>query len=129
MKGGDRGIDGVITVAEVKNGKQNYSRVLVQVKGGNVGSGDLRDFRGTIEREKALGGIFITLHSATKPMLKEAVEAGTFTYALTNQKYPTIQIITVEDLLRGVRPNLPNVVGYAKAAAASKYVSERQTLL
>jgi hypothetical protein len=36
-------------------------RVVVQVKSGKVKSGDIRDLVGTVEREKATIGIFITL--------------------------------------------------------------------
>ena len=60
-KGMDRGIDGVRWVrASPKDG--DFEKVLVSVKGGeNVGSAMVRDLKGTIEREGALGGMFITL--------------------------------------------------------------------
>jgi restriction endonuclease Mrr len=116
MKGADRGIDGVITFIDVQGTKQEYRKLLVQVKGGHVSASHMRDFVGTIQREKAQGGVFISLAPATKPMVKDAVEAGTFTYGLTGQKYPVVQIFTVEELLAGKRPAVPNLVGYAKAA-------------
>jgi site-specific DNA-methyltransferase (adenine-specific) len=116
MKGADRGIDGIITYIDVQGTKQEYRKLLVQVKGGHVSAAHMRDFIGTIQREKATGGVFITLEQPTKPMEKDAVEAGTFTYALTGQSYPVVQLLTVEDLLAGKRPAVPNLVGYAKAA-------------
>ncbi|HYC59207.1 MAG TPA: DNA methyltransferase [Thermoanaerobaculia bacterium] len=118
MKGADRGIDGVITFIDVQGTKQEYRKLLVQVKGGHLSAPHMRDFVGTIQREKAQGGVFISLEPPTKPMMKEAVEAGTFTYALTGQKYPVVQLLTVEELLAGERPAVPNLVGYAKAAPA-----------
>lgn len=130
MKGADRGVDGVITLIEpTRTGRTTYHRVIVQVKGGHVAASQLRDFRGTIEREKAVAGVFVTLEPPTKAMRQEAVDAGNFTYALTSRKYPVIQIITVEELLNGVRPDLPNVVAYAKVARSSRAVPEQGNLL
>jgi DNA modification methylase len=130
MKGADRGIDGVITLVEpVSGGKTKFHRVLVQVKGGHVSAAQLRDFRGTIQREKALGGVFITLEPPSKPMVQEAVEVGMFSYELTGRKYPMIQIFTVEQLLSGERPDLPNVIAYAKQAAPATAVPEQGRLL
>jgi restriction endonuclease Mrr len=118
MEGADRGIDGVITFPDQTPGttKTEYRKILVQVKGGHVGSPQMRDFRGTIEREKAAGGLFITLQDTGKPMEKEAVEAGQYEHHLTGQKYQRIQIITVEDLLDGKLPDLPAIMSYAKQA-------------
>ena len=59
-KGADKGIDGNIYF-----GKTN--RALVSVKAGdNVGVAMIRDLRGTIERERADIGIFLTLTPPTK---------------------------------------------------------------
>jgi DNA modification methylase len=130
MKGADRGIDGIITIVEpATGGGVQYRKVIVQVKGGHISSPHLRDFRGTIEREKALGGVFITMESPTRPMVQEATEAGAFTYSMNNQKYPVIQIITVAELLDGKRPNLPNVLAYAKQAQLATAVPEQGSLL
>lgn len=130
MKGADKGIDGIITIVEpAVTGGVQYRKVIVQVKGGHISSPHLRDFRGTIEREKALGGVFVTMEPPTKPMTHEATEAGTFTYSMNNQKYPVIQIITVAELLDGKRPNLPNVIAYAKQAQLATAVPEQGSLL
>lgn len=40
-------------------------RVLVQVKSGHVNSGDIRDLVGTVQREQAAMGVFITLDPPT----------------------------------------------------------------
>ncbi len=130
MKGADRGIDGLITLIEpTPAGKTVYHHVLVQVKGGHPSAAQVRDFRGTIVRERALGGVFVTLEDPTKPMIQEAVEAGMFDYELTGRSYPVIQIMTVDKLLGGRRPDLPNVVAYAKRAASSTAVPEQGSLL
>ena len=70
-------------------------------------SGDIRDFRGTIEREKADYGIFITLESPTQDMKREALSAG-FMKTIWDESMPKIQIVTIEELLRGMRPEMPS---------------------
>ena len=62
-KGSDKGIDGVINFIEDE--KKLPQKVLVQVKSGKVNSGLIRDFRGTLERENAAMGIFVTLDRPT----------------------------------------------------------------
>jgi site-specific DNA-methyltransferase (adenine-specific) len=73
-KGSDKGIDGVINF--VDDSSRKPKRALVQVKSGKVKSGDIRDLRGTVEREKAALGVFITLEESTRDMRTEAVSAG-----------------------------------------------------
>ncbi len=56
-------------------------------------------------------------------MLQEAVDAGTFTVPITNKfEFPKIQILTVEELLRGKKTNLPQglVKNYYKEAKVVK---------
>lgn len=119
MKGADRGIDGIISFPDrnERDGRTiDYRKLLIQVKGGHVGASQVRDLVGTVQREKAAGGIFISLDESTKPMQKDAVEAGSYTYNLTGQKYPVIQLITVKELLDGKRPDHPSAIGYTKKA-------------
>jgi hypothetical protein len=67
-KGADRGIDGIINFVD---GKDDYKRAVISVKGGNTTPANaLRDLRGTMEREKAVSGIIITLAPPTGPMKK-----------------------------------------------------------
>lgn len=119
-RGSDRGIDGVIIFRDTESPTSNkpiHRKILVQVKSGeNISSKDIRDLRGTFEREKADGGIFITLAEPTKPMQKDCVEAGTYTSNFSGQKYPALQIITVKELIAGKKPNHPPVVIYTKDA-------------
>ena len=107
MRGADKGIDGIFTFLKgVKNGKEEYGKVVVQVKGGGVQRNDIATLKGDVEREKADGGLFIALEEPTRPMKEEAVSAGTFA-AFTKAEFPKIQIITVEDLINGKKPDLP----------------------
>lgn len=108
MRGADKGIDGVITIhKDIKNDKTEYGRLLVQVKSGKVQRSDIAVLKGDIEREKADGGVFITLKEPTRPMKEEAACAGAFTVNFVKQEFPKIQIITVKELLEGKRPKMP----------------------
>jgi site-specific DNA-methyltransferase (adenine-specific) len=104
-KGKDRGIDGIINFIDDAKGKPKT--VIVQVKSGHVKSGDIRDLRGTVERENAAIGIFITLEPPTNEMKREAVSAGFYKSELWQQAYPKIQILTVEELLAGAQVQMP----------------------
>ena len=97
-KGADSGIDGLIFFQdELKSAK----KIIVSVKGGEgVGVSQIRDLKGTVNREKAAIGIFVTLAEPTRPMITEAVSAGYYESPL-GKSYPKIQILTIEGLLSG----------------------------
>lgn len=103
-KGADTGIDCVL-YNPVKGTSRTYYGI-VQVKSGNVNSGQIRDFKGTMEREKADYGIFLTLEDPTEPMSKEAVVAGHFKTEW-NAPIQRVQILTIEELLEGRQPEFP----------------------
>lgn len=113
-KGADRGIDGVINFIDSSKGKPQ--RVLVQVKSGKVSSRDIRDLVGTVEREKGVIGVLITLEPPSKPMKTEALSAGYYESPVWKKKYPKIQILTIEELLNGVEIDMPPAWGTFKQA-------------
>jgi len=101
-KGADAGVDGVIYFQDAdpdKPKKAITQKVVVQVKSGKVSVKDIRELQAVIENQKAVIGVFITLENPTKPMVTEAVKAGY--YERWGQKYPKIQIRTIEELLQG----------------------------
>lgn len=104
-KGADKGIDGIINF--IDDNSKKGKRILVQVKSGKVSSRDIRDLVGTVNREKAAIGVFITLESPSKPMSKESATAGFYHSPGWNQKYPKIQILTIEQLLNGQEVQMP----------------------
>lgn len=112
-KGKDAGIDGAINFIEA-GGKAKS--VLVQVKSGHVKAGDVRDLRGTVEREGAAIGVLITLEAPTADMTKEAVSAGFYHSPGFNRDHRRIQILTVADLLHGARVDMPPAAGTFKQA-------------
>jgi site-specific DNA-methyltransferase (adenine-specific) len=113
-KGSDKGIDGVINFIDDPSGKPK--RVLVQVKSGHVKSGDIRDLRGTVEREGAAIGVFITLEPPSKDMETEAVSAGFYHSPGWGRNYPKIQILTIAELLHGAEVQMPPAHGTFKQA-------------
>jgi site-specific DNA-methyltransferase (adenine-specific) len=113
-KGKDTGIDGVITFVDDATDKPK--RVLVQVKSGHVKSGDIRDLRGTVEREGAVIGLFITLEPPSRDMLTEAAQAGFYSSPGWQRDYPRIQILTIADLLNGAEVKMPPAYGTFKQA-------------
>jgi len=116
-KGSDKGIDGIITF--IDDAYEKAKRVLVQVKSGHVKSGDIRDLRGTVERENADIGVFITLEPPSKDMITEAVSAGSYESPYWG-KCPRIQILTIADLLKGAKVNMPPAHGTFRQAQRVK---------
>ncbi|MEP0761714.1 MAG: restriction endonuclease [Chloroflexota bacterium] len=104
-RGADRGIDGLITFIDDNTARPK--RIIVQVKSGKVKSGDIRDLKGTVQREKAAMGVFITLEPPTREMVTEAVSAGFYRSPGWGRDYPRIQIRTIEELLDGAGIEMP----------------------
>ena len=102
-KGADGGIDGLIYFKP--DGKKT-ERAIISVKGGeNVGVIMIRDLAHVVERERAKIGVFLTLAPATKPMQTEAYRAGF--YETEHGRHLRIQIISVADLFRGRKADIP----------------------
>jgi len=104
-KGADRGIDGRLYFHDdERSGKTK--QILLSVKAGGVQVSQVRDLRGTVEREEAEIGAFLCFESPTKPMLREAAEAGFYT-APDGSHYPRMQILTIQEILEGKQLNYP----------------------
>lgn len=80
----------------------------------------VRDLRGVIDREKADIGVLLTMEKPSKPMMKEAAEAGSYKSPYAEERFPRLQIFTVEQLLQGVQVAYPRLldVTYKKAPRA-----------
>jgi len=101
----DKGIDGRIYFHDDPKGKER-KEIILQVKSGKVSRSMVRDLKGLVEREKAQIGVLITLRNPTRGMIGEAVSAG-FYNSPGNKQYPRIQILTIEDLIRGEKIKRP----------------------
>ena len=123
-KGADKGIDGIITFIDDAKGKPK--KIIIQVKSGKVGVSQVRDLKGTVEREKAAIGVFVSLEKPTKPMKKEAATSGFYHSPGWDKDYPRLQILTIEELLDGTevkRP--PSSVTFKRAKRVEKEDSEQ----
>jgi len=105
-KGADRGIDGRLYFHDDLTG--DSKQIIFSVKGGhNIGVSEVRDLIGVLQRERAEIGVYISFEEPTKPMLREAAEAGFYTSpgssGAEGGKYPRIQLLTIRDLLEGTK--------------------------
>ncbi|MFH1651908.1 MAG: DNA methyltransferase, partial [Chloroflexota bacterium] len=115
-KGADTGIDGYLYFMDEKN---TVKKAIISVKGGSVTVSQIRDLIGVVQREKAEMGVFLSLESATKPMQIEADSQGFYKSPL-GKDYPKIQILTVEQLLASMQPDMPPWISPVQAPAAAK---------
>ena len=112
---GDRGIDGRGAMMHVPDGTESRL-VLAQVKGGGYTASSMRDFQRVIERENAAAGIYITLERVQARSARQTTsELGTFTIGA--QRYPRLQLWSIEELLDDREPHLPDM--------ADPYTGER----
>ena len=59
------------------------------------------------QTQKAAIRVLVTLARPTPGMHDAANHAGTYTWPISDQPYPKIQMVTVADLLAGTRPQMP----------------------
>ncbi len=124
-KGADAGIDGYINFFDGKSGKAKT--VIVQVKSGQVGRNVIATLKGDMEREKAEMSLLITLRPPTRPMLDEAASAGFYTpEAYPDRQFPRVQIATIEDILNGSGPAIPQL-GLSQAPTFRRAPRRRRT--
>jgi DNA modification methylase len=128
-KGADRGIDGRLYFHDDRSGKSK--QIILSVKAGeNVNVAQVRDLRGVIEREKAEIGVLISMEPPSKPMIKEAVEAGFYKSPHVEGTFPRIQILTIAQLLKDAQIAYPRLldVTFKQAPKARRKVAETMEL-
>ena len=127
-KGADRGIDGVVYF--IDGPRRSSRKAVVQVKSGNVSPPHIRDLKGTVDREKAALGLFITLEEPTPATRTEAVSAGFYHSEVWQRDYPKIQIRTIGELLAGQMFDLPpHPSMYQAAQREYRSTGEQGTLM
>jgi hypothetical protein len=83
------------------------------------------NLRGVIEREKAEIDVLIALDHPTKQMQKEAAEAGFYRPPGLVDRYPRIQILSIEELLEAKRIDYPRLAADATFKRAPKAKKRR----
>jgi site-specific DNA-methyltransferase (adenine-specific) len=105
-KGADRGVDGVIYFKDDAGGV--HKKIVVQVKSGAVGSPQIRDLKGVLERDQAAIGALITLKPPTRDMKVEAAAAGFYVpEQFPDHRFPRLQILTIAELFAGKKLEYP----------------------
>jgi len=105
-------------------------QIIFSVKAGGVSVPQVRDLRGVIEREGAEIGVFLCFEEPTRPMLREAAEAGLYK-SPDGATYPRIQVLTIQDILDGKQPLYPAYrrdATYKQASRAKKQKAENYLL-
>ncbi len=122
-KGADKGIDGRLFFHDEGAGGHT-KQVILSVKGGHTGAGDVRDLKGVLDRERAEIGVLISMQEPTQPMKEEAASTGFYTSPGWKKDYPKLQLLTVEELLNGKQIDMPPLgevnVTFKRAAKAEK---------
>jgi site-specific DNA-methyltransferase (adenine-specific) len=95
-KGADGGIDGEVSFVDPSD--KTVQKAIIQVKGGNVKTSDIRDLHGVIVRDGASIGVFATLNEPTKSMVEEANRIGYYRDNKDGRFILKIQIITSDDI-------------------------------
>jgi len=103
-KGADRGIDGRLYFHDDDSGQSK--QIIFSVKAGGVSVPQVRDLVGVLDREKAQMGVFLCFEEPTKPMLREAAEAGLYVSS-DGTTYPKLQILTIQQILDSRQPAFP----------------------
>lgn len=118
-RGPDRGIDGYLKFPGEKRG--SFETIVCQVKSGAVNVATVRELKGVMERERAAMGVLVTLQKPTGAMRKEAVSAGFYQQEIlgASTKFPRLQILTIEELLKGKKVEYPSL-SYFQGLKASR---------
>ncbi|GAA4290934.1 DNA methyltransferase [Mycobacterium paraffinicum] len=123
---GDKGVDGV---ARFPLGKGKIGKLLVSVKGGKtITPAMVRDLAGTVATQSAQMGVLITLSPATKGVSEAISRGGVYTHPANGQKFPRLQHITIADLLKDKRPQVPPTFLPYIAAQSHTVTLEQSTL-
>ena len=103
--------------------KAENAKIVLQVKSGHVGRGDIAKLIGDMHREQAALATFITLEDPTEPMRAEAKAAGFYRHVLMDRTYDKIQIVTIKDILQqSKRLDMPLSVEVLKAAESARQI-------
>jgi len=104
-RGADGGIDGIIEFKYPQDGKEVKTTAIVQVKGGNVTADSVRALETVVRRSGSAAGIMVCFEDRMRTVDNQR---GTDVWSDQYRTYPVIQGLSVEQLINGERPYLPN---------------------
>ena len=109
--------------------KETNGKAIFQVKSGGANRATLATLNSDRLREKAEFGFLISMDPPTKSMKDEISAAGRYRHPLLNREDDRIQVISVEDILRGERLDLPMARTDTVKSAKAVGDSDSQALL
>lgn len=119
-KSGDGGYDGYITFRGLGGHK---GVILIEVKSGNVGVKNIREFIQVVEKQRADMGVFVCFRDQySSGMASEARQAGYYQQDVYEDKYQKIRVTTVEDLLDGYELTYPKMLVTTFKSATDKLI-------
>ena len=107
-KGAQGGVAGKIFFRDHPDPKQKPQVIIFSVKGGHLKLDDVRALDSVVKAQGAAIGVLIFIEEPTKPMVTEAAGGGFYTSAFNGQKFPRVQLRTIEQLLAGVQIERPS---------------------
>ena len=124
-KGADGGIDGIAYIHDFASNDVDVEKkqILFSVKSDKKPHVSyIRDLNGTMQRDGAVMGYFITLYPATSDMIAETKKLGKYKNKYFGKEYDRIKIVTVEQILNGELFDVPKMheIAVVKSAQANK---------
>lgn len=126
-KGGDGGIDGIVYFKDInENGREENRQALFSVKSNkNLTPSVIRDLNGTMAREGAAMGFLITLYPQSN-LIKESKRYGVYKNNILGHTYPKIQVLSVEDILKGEYMRIPTSFDVIKKAEQKSKIKQQR---
>ncbi len=115
-KGPDGGIDGIMELGVIRNGKEARETAIVQVKSGHVSADSVRALSEVVRRSGSVAGIMLCF---ADQMVTVENQRSQEVWSDVSGTYPVIQGFSVEDLLAGKRPILPPRYGIRRGGRLS----------
>ena len=78
------------------------------MKGGHLKLDDVRALDSVVTKNGASIGVLISIEEPTRPMREWAANTGSYTSAFNGQKFPRIQLRTIEQLMAGIPIERPS---------------------
>ena len=129
-------IDGEMTVhgAFDKKGKDKWDKVIFSVKTGNQCKPEfLRELQGTMKEHNAEYGCLILDKVPTQTMLTSLINKNKIKYQystnLPTQYFPTLQILTSQQIIDGAKLDLPPTIQRIKKGAIQVNFNEMLELV
>lgn len=102
-KGADSGSDGFIWAYDSPYAKKPY-KINISVKSGKIPANHIRELGGMLGKNGVEICLLLTLEKPSKTMLKDALSYGYYEYPDGVRKFPRVQILTIQDLFDGKKP-------------------------